>query len=155
MATSTIPSFVASLRDQWQAALDAASIEATVTVGPPKPGQKLGRVWVLISGVKDWSQEYRGLPAGAPSLRKAEEYRVEVLVDVLRSSRDQVAVNSEAFDVVAELETLLAAAKAPWYSGPGQLVSAEVSGGKGLDMRASNEDREAALEVEVTVTARI
>lgn len=157
-ATSTIPAFCSGLQTALQSKLTTDGVSGLVTLGPPKRGQKLARVWVMIGpDVHDWQQEYRGLPSSGPAA-KSESYVVDVLVDVLTAGQDQATVNTAAFNVVAELEKLLRSdVRATWFSGPAgsQLVSCEVRGGKGLKQRATTEDREAAVEVEVLVTARI
>lgn len=127
-----------------------ALADVQISYGSPLPNPRREVIWLADV---DGRQETRSLGRYA----RNEELTLTVYIDVLRVGADQQAATERAFVIAAELEDGLRnePALTTYYTGAGQIAWAVVGGPLRLQERASDQDREALIEMSIQWFSRI
>lgn len=99
MATSSVPTLKANLVTQLQARPGLSTVQ--ISYGPPLPDPQREYIWV-----GDVTGDQAFATMAAPNQRH-ENYRVTVIVGVLREGVDSKAADDRCFVLLGELETQL------------------------------------------------
>lgn len=150
-APTTIDRFAPALK----AALEAvpALVETPVTDGIPAPGTFGGDEWIALLDV-EFEQEARLDRSSRP---RRETYRQKLLISVTRAGQEtQAAANARAWELFSAVDAAIRDNPSldGYFTGDGQLASVQVSAGT-FSKRATDTVREATLELELAVLARI
>ncbi len=99
MATSTVPTLKANLATQLAARGGLTGVQ--ISYGPPLPAPQREYIWL---GDVEGTQAFSTF--AAPN-RRREEYRLQVIVGVLREGTNSQATDERCFTLFGELETQL------------------------------------------------
>jgi hypothetical protein len=132
----------------------AALAGVSVTDGIPPPGTFGGPEWIAITDVV-FEQEVRGL--NVSSRPRIERYTQSIMISVVVAGRTpQTVANARAWELFVEIEETIRdnVYLDGFWTGDGQIVSVQTGRGT-LSKRATDTEREATLELELDVVARI
>lgn len=151
-ASSTVPAFRAALIAALEGRVGLKGV--SVTDGKPPPNVLAESEFLAVLDTD-------GVTAPRPFNRttqpRDERYSQHLMISVVGATRaDQTTLGARAFEILAELgdEIRTNVRLEPNYSGPGNLYSV-VMGQWSYHTRADDTHREAAIELELDVHARI
>lgn len=150
-ASTTIDTISAALIAAFRSR--AELVDMIISDGPPTAGEYAAPEWIALLDVEFEQTAHAMNVSNRP---REERYTQTVLITVVRTSQRNEGSSTRAWELFREVEQAIRTNPTlqGFYTGTGQIVSAQVGAGR-FSKRAGDEQRESAIQFGIRVHARI